>query len=133
MAVRTQIQGRMRGLQKHCTTAPPDLACLQVGTYAYLKNFRKGLHHQRERCERELAEATDARDAATAADCNDRLRWIRRKQHFLDRRNEMVWDRPVWQNGREMEFGSLEPAARRRLTNEKIRWNAHWNLKSFGI
>ena len=25
----------------------------EVGTYAYLKNFRKGLRYQRERCERE--------------------------------------------------------------------------------
>ena len=73
---------------------------------------------------RDLAAATDAGDAATAADCNDRLLWIRKKLDFLDWRNEMVWDRPVWQNGREMEFGSLEPAARRRLTDAEIPWNA---------
>ena len=114
----------MGGLQKHCTTAPPDLARLQVGTYACLKNFRKGLKHQRERCFRELAAATDAGDAATAADCNGRLRWIHEKQAFLDTRNEMVTDMPVMRNGRQREYGSLEPAARRRLTNEEIRWNA---------
>ena len=80
---------------------------------------------------REFAAATDAGDAATAAgdaataaDCNHRLLWIRDKQRFLDTRNEMVWDMPVWQNGRQMEFGSLEPAARRPLTYEEIRWNA---------
>ena len=28
----------------------PDLAGLQVGTYAYLKNFRKGLAHQYRIC-----------------------------------------------------------------------------------
>ena len=81
MAVRTQIHGRMRGLQKHCTTAPPDLARLQVGTYAYLKNFRKGLHHQLERCVREVEEAPDA---ATARECTARLQWVRKKQEFLD-------------------------------------------------
>ena len=105
-------------------SATPDLARLQVGTWEYLKNFRKGLKYQRERCLRELAAATDARDAATAADCNDRLLWIREKQDFLDTRNEMVWDRPVTQHGRQMEYGSLEPAARRPLTNEETRWNA---------
>ena len=124
MAVRTQIQGRMRGLQKHCTTAPPDLARLQVGSYAYLKNFRKGLQHQRERCERELAEAKDARDVEKAIKRNDRLRWIHQKQDFLDRDNEMVWDMPVMQDGIEVPFGSLDPAARRELTDEEIGWNA---------
>ena len=77
-----------------------------VGSYAYLKNFRKGLRYQRERC---LHAATDAGDAATAADCGDRLRWIREKQVFLDTRNEMVWDRPARQNDRQMDFGSLPP------------------------
>ena len=101
MAVRIQIRGRRGGLRKHCATALPDLARLQVGTYAYLKNSRKGLHYQRERCLRDLAAATDARDAATAAECNDRLLWIREKQDFLDTRNEMVLDRPVTQRGRQ--------------------------------
>ena len=67
----------MGGLQKHCTTAPPDLARLQVGSYPYLKNFRKGLQHQRERCLRELRAAIEADDAARAADCNDCFLWIR--------------------------------------------------------
>ena len=84
MAVRIQIQGRMGGLQKHCTTAPPDLARLEVGTYRYLKNFRKGLKYQLERCLRESAEAREAGGAATAADRDERLRWIHEKQAFLD-------------------------------------------------
>ena len=52
------------------------------------------------------------------------MRWIHEKQAFLDTRNEMVTDMPVMRNGRQREYGSLEPAARRRLTNEEIRWNA---------
>ena len=71
-----------------------------------------------------MAAATDARDAATASECNERLRWVLDKLDFLDTRNEMVWDRPVTQHGRQMESGRPEPAARRRLTNEEIHWNA---------
>ena len=43
-----------------------------VGSYAYLKNFRKGLRYQRERC---LHAATDAGDVATASELNDRVGW----------------------------------------------------------
>ena len=86
-----------------------------------MKNFRKGLKHQRERCARDLAAATDAGDAATAAACKARLRWIHEKQAFLDTRHEMIWDMPSMQDGREVEFGSLAPAARRRLRDEEIR------------
>jgi len=92
----------------------------EVGTYPYLKNFRKGLRFQRERCLRELAAAPDA---ATACPVDVRLRWILVKQDFLDNRNEMVRDRPS-QGNPEREYGSLEPAARRRLTDAEIRWNA---------
>ena len=93
----------------------------EVGTRQYLKNFRKGLRFQLERCLRELAASPDA---ATACFVDVRLRWILVKQDFLDNRNEMVWDMPVTQHGRQMEYGSLEPAARRRLTASEIRWNA---------
>jgi hypothetical protein len=93
----------------------------EVGTHAYLKNFRKGLRHQRERCSRELA--LDQL-AATARELDDRWRWILEKQDSLDNRNEMVWDMPVTQHGMQMEYGSLQPAARRRLTDAEIRWNA---------
>jgi hypothetical protein len=41
----------------------------ELGTHAYLKNFRKGLRHQRERCSRELA--LDQL-AATARELDDR-------------------------------------------------------------
>ena len=92
-----------------------------VGTFPYLKNFRKGLRHQREWCEREWAAAPDD---ATARDATDRWLWILEKQDILDIHNEMVWDMPVTQHGRQMEYGSLEPAARRRLTDAEIRWNA---------
>ena len=97
----------------------------QVGTYAYLKNFRKGLRYQRERCERELEAAAAAADAAAARDATNRWLWILEKQDSLDIHNEMVWDRPVTQPGRQMKkYGSLERAARRRLTDAEIRWNA---------
>ena len=96
----------------------------EVGTYAYLKNFRKRLRYQRERCERELEAAAAALDAATARDATDRWLWILEKQDILDMQNEMVWDMPVTQHGSQMEYGSLEPAARRCLTDEEIGWNA---------
>ena len=62
--------------------------------------------------------------AATARELDDRWRWILEKQDSLDNRNEMVWDMPVTQHGMQMEYGSLQPAARRRLTDAEIRWNA---------
>ena len=96
----------------------------QVGTYAYLKNFRKGLRYQRERCERELEAAAAASDVATARDATDRWLWIFEKQEILDIYNEMVWDMPVTQHGWQIEYGSLAAAARRRLTDDEIRWNA---------
>ena len=37
---------------------------------------------------------------------------------------QMVWDMPVTKHGKQMEHGSLEPAARRRLTDAEIPWNA---------
>ena len=91
----------------------------EVGTYPYLKNFRKGLRFQLERCLRELAASPDP---ATACFVDVRLRWILVKQDFLDSRNEMVWDMPSpWCP--QMEYGSLELAARRCLTDVEIRWN----------
>ena len=89
-----------------------------------MKNFRKGFKYQRERCLRELAAAADTGDAANAADRNDRLLWIHEKQVFFDTGNEMAKDTPVRKNGRLMEYGSLACAARRQLTDKKIRWNA---------
>ena len=65
-----------------------------------------------------------ASDEATASDLRVRERWILKKLDFLDNRDEMVLDMPVTQQGRQMEYGSLEPAARRRLTDAEIRWNA---------
>ena len=97
----------------------------EVGSYSYLKNFRKGLRYQRERCERELEAAAAAIDVATARDATERWLWIIEKQDILDIHNEMVWGMPVTQHGRQMKkYGSLEPAARRRLTDAEIRWNA---------
>ena len=55
-----------------------------VGTFPYLKNFRKGLRHQRERCEREWAAAPDD---ATARDAADRWHWILEKQDRWDNRH----------------------------------------------
>ena len=52
----------------------------EVGTYPYLKNIRKGLHHQLERCLRDLQASPDP---ATACFVDTRLRWILAKQDFL--------------------------------------------------
>ena len=53
----------MRGRQKHGTAAPPDMPGLQIGTWEYLKNFRRGLRWQQDRAARELAEAQEAAEA----------------------------------------------------------------------
>ena len=47
-----------------------------------------------------------------------------KKQDALDNRNEMIWDMPVTQDGRQPAYGSLATAARRRLTDDEIRWKA---------
>ena len=95
----------------------------EFGSHAYLKNFRKGLRHQQQRCSRELEEE---KSAATARELDDRLRWILEKQDSLDNRNEMVWDMPVMERGRPKEFGSRTRfgARRRPLTAKEISWNA---------
>ena len=103
------------------STAPPDLAGIQVGTYSYLKNFRKGLLHQKDRCLRELAKS---RDKATAADLERRFDWIHAKIDALNRRHQMICDKAfVWPDGRERWYGSMEPDAMRPLTDKEIRWN----------
>ena len=99
------------------------MARLQVGGYALLKNFRRGLRHQLEHCASELEAATARADAAAEADCEDRLLWIGSKQQFLDVQHEMVTDTPSWRNEKEMEYGSLHPDARRPLTEQEIAWN----------
>ena len=45
----------------------------EVGTYPYLKNFRKGLHHQLDRCLRDLQASPDP---ATRCFVDHRLVWI---------------------------------------------------------
>ena len=91
----------------------------EVGTYPYLKNFRKGLHHQLGRCLRDLQASPDP---ATRCFVDTRLVWILAKFDLLDNFHVMVWDRPApWDP--QMEYGSLEPAARRCLTDEEIKWN----------
>ena len=102
------------------------LADTATGTYAYLKNFRKGLRHQRERCELDLQGALpggDRESAATAAAARKRLLWIHEKQIYLDTHHEMIIDQAgIWM-GELADFGSLEPDARRPLSVDEIRWN----------
>ena len=87
------------------------LARLQVGTWAYLKNFRKGLRHQASRCKSEL-EAAEARgDVSAAAELQHRLDWIFAKQRYLDVEHVMVLDKPSWQHGRALEYGGLQEDA----------------------
>ena len=72
-----------------------------------------------------MAAAAAAFNAATAREATDRWLWILEKQDIVDNRHEMVWDMPVTQHGMQMnKYGSLESAARRRLTDAEIRWNA---------
>ena len=101
------------GNGKKSTSWPRD-----VGTYPYLKNVRKGLRFQLDRCLRKLAAFPDP---ATACLVDSRLHWIFTKQHFLDNINIMIWGQPApWDP--QIEYGSLESAARRCLTDEEVRW-----------
>ena len=90
-----------RGQRAANTSGLPDVARLGVGDFPHLKNFRKGLQHQRWRCAREIKEAEDRQDAATAEELKERLEWIHLKQHFLDHDNVMVWDQPCVIGGKE--------------------------------
>ena len=93
----------------------------ELGDLSYLKNFRRGLRYQKERC---LSALASGPSDETARDIDDRLQWIRFKQNLLDNGNEMIWDRPGTRNGRQMAYGSLHPSVRRLLTLAEISWNA---------
>jgi len=90
------------------------------GSYAYLKNFRRGLLHQRKRALRDMqADEDDKRSEAQR-----RWLWILQKQYFLDYCREMIFDEPVTLEGKETtQYGSMAETARRRLTKEENRWN----------
>ena len=97
----------------------PDLAGLQVGTYAYLKNFRKGLAHQYQRCKAQMEAADES--AETAESHRKRLAWIEQKQIRLDRYHEMILDRPGMWMGEEQPYGNMNPF--RQLSEQEIEWN----------
>ena len=92
----------------------------EPGTRAFLKNYRKGLHHQWVRAWSAVQAALhDARDAA-----QDRLNWVLAKQDALDDKDVMFFDAPVTQKGGQMRFADLKSTAeRRRLTQQEIWWN----------
>ena len=93
----------------------------EPGSRAYLKNYRKGLHHQWERAWSAVQDLPtgDARDAA-----QDRLNWVLAKQDALDDKDVMFFDAPDTQEGGQMRFADLKStAARRRLTQQEILWN----------
>ena len=113
-----------RGRGGEYNSATPDVAGLEVGTRAHLKKFREDLKNVREMSYRRLQEAEEAGDAATAATCRERWRGYCAKQVLLDEEHYMVTDKPFIENCRLQEFGSLGPDAKRRLTDEEIRWNA---------
>ena len=81
----------------------------EEGSYAYLKNFRRGLRHQRKRALRDMQADEDDKKG----DAQHRWLWILQKQYFLDDCNEMIWDRAVTQQGTEMQYGSMEHGAHR--------------------
>ena len=95
----------------------------QVGTLAFLKNFRKGLSHQLERCRNDIAAATARGDHVAAQEAQHRVDWIFAKQRRLDVEHEMVTDKPSWQSGRQVMYGSLQDDARRWLSDAEIKWN----------
>ena len=75
------------------------------------------------RCRSQLAAATARGDLAAAQEAQHRLDWIFEKQRRLDLEHEMVTDKPSWQNGREVPYGSLQDDARRLMTWAEIEWN----------
>ena len=95
----------------------------EVGTYWYLKNYRRGLLHQMGRCQSDIIAATARGDSAAGDEAHGRLWWIVEKQRRLDQENEMVFDKPSWHNGRELPYGGLQDNARRFLTPQEIDWN----------
>ena len=89
----------------------------EPGSRAYIKNYRKGLHHQWERAWSAVQDLPrgDARDAA-----QDRLNWVLAKQDALDDKDVMFFDAPVTQEGGLMRFADLKStAARRRPTQQE--------------
>ena len=96
-----------------------------MGTYRYLKNYRKGLHHQLVRCRSELEAATASWYNSGAEACRHRLAWIFEKQRFLDEGHEYITDKPAWdwKSGKELAYGSLAESARHALTDQEIAWN----------
>ena len=89
-----------------------------------MRNFRRGLRYQKEKCSAALEAATARGDTSEAAEFRHRLDWIIKKQWFLDVKHEFVTDRPSLQSGRKLQYGSLEADARCSLTEQQIAWNA---------
>ena len=98
----------------------PDLAGLQVGTRSYLKNFRKGLAHQYQRCKAEMESHLPVA-ADELAWMQTRLAWIETKQIRLDTYHEIILDSPgIWM-GEPQEYGDMTPI--HRLSDQEIEWN----------
>ena len=92
-----------------------------------MKNFRKGLKQQRERCQRELEEAQGTDDAATVGACRERLRWVNYKQSSLDDGKDVITDVILGRTARPFVADvCVGSDARRPLSAQEIRWNAKW-------
>ena len=95
----------------------------EEGSYAYLKNFRRGLRHQRERALRDMQADEDDKKS----EAQRRWLWILQKQYFLDYVDEMIFDEPVTLEGKETtQYGSMAETARRRLTKSEVLWNTQF-------
>ena len=98
----------------------PDLAGLQVGTRSYLKNFRKGLAHQYQRCKAQMESHLPVA-ADELAWMQTRLAWIKTKQIRLDTYHEIILDSPgIWM-GEPQQYGDMTPF--HRLSLQEIEWN----------
>ena len=98
------------------------------GSYAYLKNFRRGLLHQRKRALRDMQADEDDKKS----EAQRRWLWIMQKHYFLDYCHEMIFDEPVTLEGKETQYGSMEENARRGLTEEEVRWNTKFIKQEAG-
>ena len=81
------------------------MAGLQVGSWPYLQNFRKGMRQQRGRAARELAEAQEAAEAVPLQEAQRRLEWVDKKQKDLDERGLMVLGKPCYVGGERQGRG----------------------------
>ena len=83
----------------------PVLASLQVFTWEWLKNRRKGLHRQLERTQAEELFAGEDGNAEAREDAQSRHRWVCHKLWMLNHKGMVITDAPGEWEGRQRDYG----------------------------